>query len=186
MQLLIKILTFIFLIETLNGCDFYGGDVMKNDQVVCGGIVDKSYDAPKFIQSKNLSSVDTEFVYTEKFGIHDHARLNITLRRNEQNELILSEQSRYKVSVKVDDDVLTGVQKIIEKFNLAELNGKYRYTSGLPFQYMPIYFKAEYADGEKIYFFINGNPDELWCNELAEYFLNTFAKYGEKSVLPPK
>ncbi|MDY6028757.1 MAG: hypothetical protein SPI71_00610 [Acidaminococcaceae bacterium] len=54
--------------------------------------------------------------------------------------------------MKVNDDALAGVQKIIEKFNLAELNGKYKYTSGLPVQYMSIYFKAEYAYGEKYIF----------------------------------
>lgn len=154
--------------------------------VVCGGIVDSSFDAPKVITSKDLTAIDTEFFYTEADENRQYACLHITLRQNEKKELILSEEKRYGVNVKVSDAVLIGVQSLIDTFKLSALNGTVKYTAGLPAPHTPIYLKAEYASGESIYFCVKGNPQELWCNELAEYVLRVFKEYGETSILPKR
>lgn len=185
MKRLIKFLAFVILTSALSACTYNGGDSMNtNEQVVCGGTIDNSFDAPKVIQSKDLSSINTDFFYTEKYGKHDYAYLHIKLERNEKNELILSEENRYKVSIKVDNEVLKGSQELIEKLELSSLNGTDQYTSGLPIPYSPVHFSAKYANGESLYFCMNGNPEALWCNEIAEYFLDVFEQYGETSVLP--
>lgn len=187
MKNLIKLLALLILISALGACRNSGGDNnMETDpDIMCGGVVDRSYDAPKVIESKDLTAIDTEFFYTENYGNRHDALLKIKLARNEKGELILSEENRYNVSAKVGDEVLSGAQELIDKFKLSELNGTDRYRSGLPNPYSPIYFKAEYASGESIYFCVNGNAEEAWCNELAAYFLDVFEAYGETSVLPP-
>lgn len=157
-----------------------------NPDILCGGRVDRGFDAPKVIQSKDLTALDTEFFYTEKYGDRGYACLRIKLERDEKNELILSEENRYNVSTEVGNEVLSGTQELIDKFKLSGLNGTDEYTSGLPYPYSPMYFKARYASGESIYFYVDGNPQEPWCNELAEYFLNVFEEYGETSVLPKR
>lgn len=185
----IKLLALIvFIVFALSACTDNGGDNMNNDpDIMCGGTVDRSYDAPKVIESKELTSIETEFFYGENYiNAGGCDCLRIKLERNEKNELFLSESYRYGVSTKVGDEVLVGARELIDKLKLAELNGTDKYTSGLPQPYSPVFFKAEYASGEKIYFCMDGNPQENWCNELAEYFLNVFAEYGETSVLPPR
>ena len=112
---------------------------MKTDpDILCGGRVDRGFDAPKVIQSKDLTALDTEFFYTEKYGDRGYACLRIKLERDEKNELILSEENRYNVSTKVGNEVLSGAQELIDKFKLSGLNGTDEYTSGLPYPYSPI------------------------------------------------
>lgn len=98
----------------------------------------------------------------------------------------MSEEKGYGVSVKVNDKVLVGVQSLITALELSALNGTVKTTAGLSNPYSPIYLKAEYAGGERIYFCVNGNPQLPWCSELAEYVLQVFEEYGETSVLPKR
>lgn len=126
--------------------------------------------------------METEFFYTKESENYDYGCLRIKIERNEKNELILSEEYSNNVSINVGEEVLSGAQELIDKFKLSALNGTDKYTSALPPPYSPMFFKAEYASGEKIYFYVDGNPEELWCNGLAEYFLNVFEEYGETSV----
>ncbi len=188
MKILIKVLAVIFLVLALNACTKKGGHNMGTDpNIGTGGTVDRSFDAPKEIKSKDLTAMDSEFFYTIQYKPFDCARMHIKLVRNEKNELILSEEDCYNVSVKVGDEVLKGAQELIEKFELSKLNGTDKYTSGLPEPYsLPMYFKAEYESGESIYFSMNSRPNSSWCNELAYYFLDVFEEYGETSVLPPR
>lgn len=156
-------------------------------KVIDGGIVDMSYDAPKVIESKDLTSLETELFYAGKYlngGGYDCLR--IKLERNEMDELILSETYSYNVTIKVRDEVLSGVQELIDKLELVKLNGTIRFTSALPPPNSPMYFRAGYASGESIYFKVDGNTQTPWSNELVEYILNVFAEYGASSVLPPR
>lgn len=187
MKHFIKFIAVIILILLLNACDNKGGKTMTTDpDIMCGGTVDRSFDAPKVIKSKDLTAIDTQFFYKEKYGNRNYIRMHIKLEKNEQNQLVLSEKGFFDVSVKVGNEVLDGAQKLIEKLSLSKFNGEDKYTSGLPDPYSPVYFKAEYASGESIYFYVDGNPEELWCNELGDYFIDTFEKYGETAVLPKR
>lgn len=174
----IKISTIIILIFALNACSHNGENTVETDS----GTVDKSFDAQKVIESKDLTALETEFFYTKKNGNHDYACLRFKLERDEKNELILSEEYSYGVSIKVGDEVLSGAQEIIDKYELSKLNGTDKCTPELSAPYSPMFFKADYASGDRIYFNVDGNPEELWCNEFAEYFLNIFEKYGETSI----
>ncbi len=179
----IRLLAFIILIAfVLSACtDNRGNNINPTPDVESGGKTDSSVDAPKAVESKDLTSMETEFFYAGKdINRSDGDRLRIKLERNEHNELILSEAYRYGVSTKVGDEVLSGAQKLIDKFKLSELNE----TAELPESHSSMFFKAEYASGESIYFKVDDNPKTPWCNELAEYFLSVFEEYGETTVLP--
>jgi hypothetical protein len=173
-------LIIIILISALSACTGKGGnDIKRDEEIQCGGTVERSFDAPKVINSKDLTSMEAEFFYITDDENYDYDCLRIKLERNEKNELILSEEYSYGTSIKVGEEVLGGAQEIIEKFNLSALNGTDKHTSALPPPYSPMFFKAEYSSGERIYFYVDGNPEELWCNGFAEYFLNVFEEYGE-------
>ncbi|MGI6671310.1 MAG: hypothetical protein ACOX58_07045 [Christensenellales bacterium] len=179
-----KLLAFIILIAfALSACTDNGGNNITPD-VEPGGKVDRSVDASKVIESKDLTSMEAEFFYAGKdINRSDSERLRFKLERNENSELILSEAYRYGISTKVGDEVLSGAQKLIEKFKLSELSETD--IPELPESHSSMFFKAEYASGESIYFKVDGNPKTSWCNELAEYFLSVFEEYGETSVLSP-
>lgn len=42
------------------------------------------------------------------------------------------------------------------------LNGIDKQTYGLPEKWAPYWVKAEYATGEKLYFFMDGDQDAAW------------------------
>lgn len=185
MKRLPKILVTAILLLALGTYD-NGSKAMIVKEPVCGGTIDNSFPAPKVIISKDLVSINTYFAYKERYDPFDYGHLDIRLERNENNELILSENNRYHVSVKVGEEVLGTAQTLITKLELARLNGTDRHTAGLPPPHFPVHFKAKYASGERIYFSVDGDPEAAWSNELAEYFLDVFADYGETSVLPPR
>lgn len=169
------ILIVVISIVSLTIFNIYKRESKQGYDVVEGGIVDNSYDAPKTIESKELSSVETEVFYSGKKEngelADEYGYVEFKLKRDGDNNLILSESGRLNTSVNVGDEVLDGVQKIIDEYRLAELNGTVRYTSGLPALYSPVYFKAEYANGEKIYFLVDGDPEAEWSGMLAEYLM---------------
>ena len=152
------------------------GSERTDSKLETGGKVDNSYNAPTEIQSKQLTAMETEFWYIPENGKSEGMRLHLKLERNKDKELILSETNFYRLNVKVGDDVPQKIQKVIDSYELVKLNGTDVYTAGLAPQYEPMYFRAEYASGEKLYFRMDGNPEAAWCKELAEAMFISFAR----------
>lgn len=47
------------------------------------GVTDRSYSAPKKIESEDLIALNTEFFYTERYGNHENVSLRIKPERRE-------------------------------------------------------------------------------------------------------
>ena len=102
MKSLVIILTVLILAAAVGSCTYKGEDHMTDDdKIECGGIVDNSFSAPKKIESKDLTALDTEFFYTERYGNREDVLLNIKIERDEDNDLILSEDRYYDVRLKL-------------------------------------------------------------------------------------
>lgn len=160
----------------------FGGVINSNKGPVCGGVTDRSYDAPKKINSKNIVSLKTKF-YVEDFidrkksGIY---LFDVKKKEDGSFELVSGHKGD---TAPISRDELLKVQEIIDRHNLANLNGTDRVTAGLAPEYSPSYLYADYDSGERLGFRINGNPDAKWAYELKCLFAGILAKGGHPEYL---
>ena len=175
-----KILAFcLSLMLLLTGCS------SATNLPECGGKVDHSdKNAPKVIKSTELTAVSARFyLYDDVDKGGDGSSYDFTLKRNDAGTLMLNEDSAYHLSAAVGDEVLLQAQEIIERNKLAALNGDDCYTSGLPEEFQPCSFTADYASGERIYFHLDNDPSAEWSSELLNCFRHAFADAGYPEVL---
>lgn len=151
----------------------------------CGGKVDHSdKNALKIIESTELTAVSARFyLYDDVDMGGDGSSYDFTLKRNDAGALMLNEDSTYHLSVAVGNEVLLQAQEIIVRNELAALNGDDCYTSGLPEEFQPCSFTADYASGERIYFHLDNDPSAVWSAELLNCFRHAFADAGYPDVL---
>ncbi|HHT25532.1 MAG TPA: hypothetical protein GXZ76_08500 [Clostridiaceae bacterium] len=141
---------------------------------LCGGVTDRSDDdAPKVIISKDITSFDTYFVYADESGSYSHYEFNAKQQADGSVELTEG-YGEWASKVTVGPEFLISLQEIIDKHKLASLNGVYRVTSGLPFEYGPCSLLCKYESGESISFSEDGNPHSEWMGDITELFLAEF------------
>ncbi|MBR2754684.1 MAG: hypothetical protein IKD64_02630 [Lachnospiraceae bacterium] len=163
-----------------------GCEKNPSEDPVSGGVIDHSDpSAPKEIKSKELVSMETGFYRYETDPAEGGYRYSFSLKPID-GKLTLTEDKRYQIGCEVEEAVLDKVEEIIEQYDLVQWNGKNRYTSGLPEEYSPYYFSAEYASGERLYFYLDGDPEAEWSGALLKFFREVFAVNGHPQVLPPE
>ena len=173
--------TTILLIITFTIACFLTGckeeNPMNNNEPICGGIINNSYSASKDIKSENLVSFSCSYFLYGECGREFDSSYGINVNKNNEGKFIL-EEKRHNISCEVDDNYLKAVQEMINNNNLISMNGIDKYTSGLPEEYQPSYFSAEYDSGEKLYFRTNNDPRGGWGKELLEITREEFNKHG--------
>lgn len=160
------------------------GDDYKEEQMK-GGKVDNSYEAPTTIESRNIESFETYFYLWDEFDDTNTGGYSFVIKQNETGEYVLSENSHYNISEKVDKSILEKLQVIIEDNNLVRANGIDKYTQGLPEEFAPCMLSVIYDSGEKLYFSEDNNPQAKWARDMIELFKNEFISLGHEELLPP-
>lgn len=150
---------------------------MNFNEPICGGIINNSYNASKDIESENLVSLSSSYFLYGECGREFDSVYGINVSKNNEGRFILEER-KHNISCEVDESYLKAVQEIIKNNNLIAKNGTDKYTSGLPEEYQPSYFSAEYESGEKLYFRTNNDPRSSWGEELLEITREEFNKHG--------
>lgn len=148
-----------------------------------GGIVDRSdYSAAKEIKSENLVSFSCNYFLYGRIGGEPDSPYGISVA-TENGKLVLREKG-HNISCETDEEYLRKVQGIIKEYNFASINGKDSHTSGLPAEFQPCYFRAEYDSGEKLYFSENNNPESEWGRKLLRITQEEFTKNGIAELNP--
>ena len=155
---------------------------------VCGGTTSNTnYNAPKVINSDQLTSILVQFYLYGEYGSEGDRSYWFDIKPDESGKLMLTDDNSYPVvSFEVNDSILAELQKVIAKYNLAKKNGIDEYTNGLPPEFQPCYLSAKYESGESLYFRENNDPDAEWAQEFQKIFANEFAAHGDNQFLPPK
>ena len=155
------------------------------DGAICGGIVNRSNNnAPKTIKSETLLSFSTHFFLYGDFGREFDSFYAISVVKTDTGKMILSE-SGHKITCETNTEYLNGIQALIKKHNLASINGMDKHTGGLPAEFQPCYFCAEYDSGEKLYFSIDNNPNSPWGSDILELTKEEFSRNGITALNPP-
>lgn len=177
---IVLILTCIMSLLALTACGANNPQNVEPD----GGKVDRSIKAPTEIKSKNIESFKTSFYLLDNFEESNSGSYSFSIEKNENGDYILSEDSHYNVSEKIDKSVLDKLQLIIEENNLMESNGIDEHTSGLPEEYAPCMLSCVYDSGEKLYFSEDNYPEAKWAFAMMELFKNEFVSLGHEELLP--
>ena len=178
MKILIIFLTVIFLALSSTGCNKSSGGIGEPDPVSGGKVVGTNKDAPKEIESRELNSFTAVFyLYAQDDGEKDSAYF-FEVKEDENGLITITESRAYNVSCESDRHIFEELQKIIEKYNWAELNGTDEYTAGLPPEYQPCCFNAVYESGESIYFRQDNDPNDPASREILKLLESEFAAHG--------
>ncbi len=154
---------------------------------VSGGTTDNTnYGAKKEIASKNVVEFSTSFFIFDKYEAGNDGMFRASIKDNDKGEHVLTVSGVYDHELVVGDEVLAGVQDIIDKYNLVKKNGDGKVTAGLPPEYGPWELDVLYDSGEELYFYENGEPDGDWTGAFRDYFIKVMADAGCEDVLPPK
>ena len=150
-----------------------------------GTVTYRDSNAPKVIQSKEITALSTYFYCLDRYTPNSASHYAFEIvPEGDLWRLTLSGTDG--ASAVIDREALSRVQAIIDEYKLAEHNGIYRVTAGLPVQFSPCSLNADYASGENLNFTLNGSIDRPWCIDLRNCFFDLFAEAGLARFQPPK
>jgi len=106
-----------------------------------------------------------------------------TINKDNEGNITLTSKDKWEHTCRVQQDVLDGIQEIIESNSLASLNGTTDYTEGLP---IPVaVFNAVYESGEKLSFCINSDNFTDAGTDIAFYMHKVLMKHGLHDIATP-
>ena len=142
---------------------------------LCGGVTDRTdHSAPKVIESKQISAIAALFWIQDEEG--RGTRWKLSARREGSGGVSVSVGGAVQEEAQAGAAFLYAVQEVVDRFELAKLNGIDRVTAGLPPAYSPTWLSVDYASGERLYFQMNGKPEAEWPRALLEIFLGSASR----------
>ena len=168
-----KFLTALFAM--LTGVFLVGYDASA-ETPLCGGVTDRTdRTAPKVIESKEITAFSTSFLLRDETSPHGEiVHWSFTVKKDDSGKIAIEDGSG--TTVQAADTLLAELQQVIDRFDLAALNGIDRVTAGLPPVFGPCRLSVDYASGERLYFQKNSRPQEGWPRAMLEIFLGKFDK----------
>ena len=153
---------------------------------LAGGTTDRSDpSAPKTIKSRDITGFEAVFYMSTRWTAKGGHQFRFQVRKDAAGVLTASEEIS-AVSRPADAKLLAALQAVIEQWKLAQENGVYRVTAGLPPQAQPCSLQVDYASGEVLRFTSNNNPFAQWSENFYDIFAAWFAEKGEEALYPPK
>ena len=168
-----KFLTAVFAV--LTGVFLAGFDASA-ETPLCFGVTDRTdRTAPKVIKSKEITAFSTSFLLRDETSPHEAIEhWSFTVKKDDSGRIAI--EAGNGTTVQADDALLAELQQVIDRFDLAALNGTDRVTAGLPPVFGPCRMSVDYASGERLYFQRNSRPEEGWPRAMLDIFLNAFEK----------
>jgi len=141
----------------LAGCAQGGGDMKKTEDMP-GSFVDRTNpDAPKTITSKELTSFEFEFNcdFFARYGsVLDYDVCSFSLVLEDEGARCIGSgyghSGGFDIEFVAEPSALDALQTIVEKYDLAQYNGKNRHVNGLP-AYLGDWLSVKYASDERIF-----------------------------------
>ena len=151
-----------------------------------GGLIERSdHSAPSVIKSRDITSFQAVFYLNTRVTAKGHHNFRFQVKKDAAGVLTASEEIS-AISRPADAKLLAALQGVIEQRKLAQENGVYRVTSGLPPEYQPCSLQVNYASGEVLRFTSDNNPFAQWSQEFYDIFAAWFAEKGEDALYPEK
>ena len=169
------------------GFVFAGGRNVRWRNVRCGGVTDKTDKrAPKVIASKEITEFHAHFLLKEEWSRgHVSEFYTFDVKKDAAGVLTASE-GLTGISAPADAGLLSALQGVIDKCGVAQKNGVYYVTAGLPPEFWPCELSVKYASGEKLAFTHDNDPSAEWAKNVYLAFSKWFEARGIDALVPPK
>ena len=175
-----RILSALLLVSMIFG---FGG-CRKKPAPISGGKVDGTdTNAPKVIESKELTDFAAAFYLRDRLSAADSGTFRFEVRPDESGKLILREDFS-GASIEANASLLDDIIAIIDENDLVFMNGVSRYTAGLDPDIALCELTANYASGEKLHFRIDNDWTAKWDEQLCDLFASRFEAAGVKLLAP--
>lgn len=162
--------------------------ILKDDiDVIDGGTKDDTnHLASKTISSTEITSFSTSFYRFSDNYYDDSRHYDFGMEIKDGRYVIYEGFFDSRTECETDADFAVKLDEIIRKYNLIRYNGVSRVTSGLPPEYGPWSLNADYASGENLNFYENGNPTADWTRAVLDLFASEFSRHGIDDYMPVK
>ena len=149
-----------------------------------GTTVHTDANAPKVIESKDITAFSLNCYLSNRWrGDEEHF---FSFRIQDIGGVQTASEEESGASFPADEALLTALQEIVDEYDLAQFNGVYEVTAGLPPECQPRTLRVEYASGEILTFTENNEPVAAWAERVYEVFADWFAANGNDSLRPAK
>lgn len=149
-----------------------------NQEIVSGGVSDKSNpNAPKVIESTEIVEFSVSVYLSNRWTEDDRHTFAFAVTPDE-NGVLTAYETLSGIQSPADEALLSALQEVISRNDLAAMNGIYRVTAGLPETHRPRELKVLYASGETLQYTVNNNPQEAWAAEICDVFADWFQTKG--------
>lgn len=154
---------------------------------ISGGVTDRTDPlAPKTIASKDISGFYATFCPGGEWSPGRSTVFYTFEVKPDDAGVLTASEATVSVSAPADKSLLGALQAVIDAHGLAERNGEYRTTAGLPPEFWPCTLTVSYASGEKLSFTHNNEPEQEWAKDIYLAFAEWFASRGIEDLLPPE
>ncbi|MBQ1467675.1 MAG: hypothetical protein IIZ27_04290 [Solobacterium sp.] len=162
---------------------FSTGGCTKEQEYTTGGTTNKTDpDAPKVIQSKDITEFQASFFLANRWaGEEEH---DFQFQIQEENGVLTASEKIMNIHAQADEQLLKDLQAVIDKYDLASMNGVYEVTAGLAPECQEREFNVVYASGETLRFTINNEPYARWAEDIYGVFADWFSSQGNDALLP--
>ena len=155
-------------------------------QAESGGTIDHSdKNAAKEIKSKDIIKFSYDFYLHDRWNKNGGHYFNFKIAEDEQG-ILTAHENQTKITYKADEELLKGIQNIIDEEELVKLNGLDKYTAGLPSEYQPTTLNVLYASKEQLVITTNNNPTLSFSIKIYTLFADWFMDKGIDVLYPEK
>lgn len=169
----------LLMVAVLSSCSIIGNGSNNDPEIVDGGTtINNDEDAPKVIESKEITAFSFNCYSANRFDREDNSFFDFSI---EGGKLTEKESGR---TVVIPEEGLMDLQKIIDEHSLVSFNGEYRVTAGLPPEYEASTFFVRYASGEQLYFTYNNNPYAAYLDDIYDLFASWYEASGDEYFYP--
>ncbi len=154
------------------------GGLSSNNFAPGGRIEHSNPTAPKEIKSKDIVSLKLSAFYKNDLYSGIDGWYDFEIYKNDAGTMMLKHGRLETTECEADKELLEKTQALVDKHELAKANGQESYAQGLPPEYQPYLLDIKYASGEKLYFYLQGDPYSEWSCDFIDLFRAYLASKG--------
>ena len=150
------------------------GKTADPDDTITGGRINMTDpDAPKMIQSKDIVEFYASFFLYTRWRPEEHHSFQFQIKPAGGGTWTAAE-TYSETSCPADETLMTALQDVIDRYELASMNGVCEYTAGVAPEYGECILRVTYASGETLNFTVDNDPEAecstMFCDVFADWF----------------
>ena len=150
------------------------GKTADPEDITTGGRINMTDpDAPKVIQSKEIVEFYTSFYLYTRWRAEEYHSFQFQIKPDGSGAWTVTEIGS-ETTCAADETLMTALQDVIDRKELASMNGFCEYTAGVAPEYGECILRVTYASGETLNFTVDNDPESEWAAMFCDVFADWF------------